>query len=163
MLTVVEFMTENPYTLSPDHTLSDARKSMSAHNIRHIPIVSDSDELVGIVSQRDVLAAEDSYLVNNEENRSSSNKRVALSAIMTTSLQTTVARAALRATAARLQRSKLGGLPVLTNNKLVGIITDSDFVAIAFNLMEQLEMVESTEYEDGELDGELDDALGKLL
>jgi len=160
MLTVLECMTESPYTLGPDNTLSDARNSMREHNIRHIPIVDDNAELVGIVSQRDVLAAGDSSLVHDEQNQGECDKRIALSAIMTTSIQTAEENADLRATAIRLQRNKLGCLPVVSNDKLVGIITDSDFVSIAINLMEQLEMVEPNEYEDDDLDRELDDAMG---
>ncbi|MFT7129652.1 MAG: CBS domain-containing membrane protein [Gammaproteobacteria bacterium] len=163
MLTVLEFVTENPYTLTADHSVGDACKSMSEHNIRHIPIVNDNAELVSIVSQRDVLTAEDSSLVKNEKNRRSSSELIALAATITRSIQTTTENADLRAVAVRLQRNKLRCLPVVTNNKLVGIITDSDFFAIAINLIELLEMGESTEYEDGKLDRELDDAVGKLL
>jgi CBS domain-containing membrane protein len=158
MLTVLECMTENPYTLSPDNTVDDARKAMDERKIRHIPIVNDNSELVGIVSQRDVLAAEDSSLVNTEQNRLASNRRVALSAIMTTPVQTAEENADLRATATRLQRNKLGCLPVVKNSCLVGIITDSDFVAIAINLMEQLEMAEPSENDD--LDSQLDEVMG---
>ena len=48
----------------------------------------------------------------------------------------------LRGTAMQLMQNRLGCLPVTRDEKLVGIITDSDFVAIAINLMEQLEQSE---------------------
>jgi CBS domain-containing membrane protein len=160
MITVLECMTENPYTLRPDNTVDDARKSMAERKIRHIPIVNDALALVGIVSQRDILAAEDSSLVNTEENRLASDKLVALSSIMTTSVQTAEENSDLRATATRLLRNKLGCLPVVKGGRLVGIITDSDFVAIAINLMEQLEMAEPNEYEDDDLDRRLDEVMG---
>ena len=44
-----------------------------------------------------------------------------------------------------LQKHKLGCLPVLSEGKLAGIITDSDFVQVAINLMEQLELSEPDE------------------
>jgi CBS domain-containing membrane protein len=77
---------------------------------------------------------------------------VALSSIMTSPVQTVEEQASLRGTAMQLQKNKLGCLPVLNNGKLVGIITDSDFVAIAVNLMEQLEATEPEEVEFGDQD-----------
>ena len=59
MLTVAEIMTREPYTLGPDDNLADARKLMAEHHIRHVPIVTGDNCLVGVVSQRDVLAAAD--------------------------------------------------------------------------------------------------------
>ena len=44
-----------------------------------------------------------------------------------------------------LHKNKLGCLPIIRNGKLTGIITDADFVAIAINLMEQLEASEPDE------------------
>ncbi len=44
-----------------------------------------------------------------------------------------------------MQKHKIGCLPVVEDNKLVGIITDSDFVAIAINLLELQEEIEPIE------------------
>ncbi len=143
MLTVAEIMTREPYSLGPDDTLENARRLMAEHHIRHIPVVSADDTLIGLVSQRDVLAAEDSTVLNEEGGQGSRDRYVAVSSIMTTPVQTVDENAGLRGTAMHLQKNKLGCLPVLNKGKLVGIITDSDFVAIAINLMEQLEVNES--------------------
>ena len=59
MLTIAEIMTREPYTLGPDDTLATARQMLAEHHIRHIPIVSAAGALLGVVSQRDVLAAGD--------------------------------------------------------------------------------------------------------
>jgi predicted transcriptional regulator len=48
----------------------------------------------------------------------------------------------LRTAAMYMQAHKYGCLPVVSDNKLVGIITDSDFIAIAINLIEQAELNE---------------------
>jgi CBS domain-containing membrane protein len=144
MLTVADIMTREPYTLGPDDTLATARNRMAEHHIRHIPIVSGEGSLIGLVSQRDVLSAADSTVVNKE----SGDERegyVALSSIMTTPVHTAEESASLRGTALLLQQKKLGCLPVMRKGALVGIVTDSDFVAIAINLMEQLEAVEPEE------------------
>lgn len=151
MLTVAEIMTREPYTLGPDDSLASARKMMAEHHIRHIPVVSAEGTLIGVVTQRDVLAASDSSVLSGKTDHSSEN-HVALSSVMTTPVQTVDENASLRGTAMHLQKNKLGCLPVLRKGKLVGIITDSDFVAIAVNLMEQIEQTEPEEldFEDEE-------------
>ena len=144
MLTVAEIMTREPYTLTPDDTLADARQMLAAHHIRHIPIVSADNSLIGLVSQRDVLAAGDTSVLN-EGGGGPRDNYVALSSIMSSPVQTADESSSLRGAAMHLQKYKLGCLPVLREGKLVGIITDSDFVAIAINLMEQLESGEPEE------------------
>lgn len=147
MFSVAEIMTREPYTLGPDNTMADARQLMAEHHIRHIPVVSGDGNLVGLVSQRDVLAAEDSTVLNEEGAPGSKDAYVAVSTIMTSPVQTVDENASLRGTAMHLQKNKLGCVPVLNEGRLVGIITDSDFVAIAINLMEQLEAEEPDEYD----------------
>jgi CBS domain-containing protein len=136
-------MTREPYTLGPDNSLGDARKLMSEHHIRHIPVVSGEGNVLGIISQRDVFAAEDSSVL--VKNRGSSDHYVALSAIMSSPVQWVDEHASLRGCALLLQKHKMGCLPVVRDGRLVGIITDSDFLGVAINLMEQLEISEPEE------------------
>jgi CBS domain-containing protein len=150
MFTVAEIMTREPYSLGPDDSLASARKMMAEHHIRHIPVLSGDGSLIGLVSQRDVLAAEDSTVLNEAGGPDSRDQYVAISSIMTTPVQSVEESAGLRGTAMHLQKNKLGCLPVLNEGQLVGIITDSDFVAIAINLMEQLESTEPEEEEFGD-------------
>ena len=147
MLTVSEIMTREPYTLGPDSNLAEARQLMAEHHIRHIPVLSNDGSLVGLVSQRDVLAAEDSSVVSSQQAIDATDRYVALSSVMTAPVQTVDERDSLRGTAIILQKSKVGCLPVLRDGDLIGIITDTDFVAIAINLMEQLEAQEPPEEE----------------
>ena len=151
MLSVAEIMTAEPYTLSPDDSLAQARKLMADHHIRHIPIVSGDGSLVGLVSQRDVLAAADSSVLPEQSSREQEENYVALSSVMTSPVQTVDEQASLRGTAMHLLQNRMGCLPVTRDDVLVGIITDSDFVEVAINLMEQLEQAEP---EMGDLDDE---------
>jgi len=64
---------------------------------------------------------------------------------MSTPVQIAEESTSLRGAALHLLKHKVGCLPVLRKSRLVGIITDSDFVAIAVNLMEQLEAAEPDE------------------
>jgi predicted transcriptional regulator len=66
---------------------------------------------------------------------------------MTSPVQTVDEHASLRGTAMHLQKNRMGCLPVLREGKLVGIVTDSDFVAIAITLMEQMEEAEPDEFD----------------
>lgn len=54
---ISKYMTTTPHTIGGDATLADASKAMSAHGIRHLPVV-DGDQLLGILTERDVTFVE---------------------------------------------------------------------------------------------------------
>jgi len=145
MFNVGEIMTREPYTLGTEDTLLDARELMANHCIRHVPIVNPDGNLLGLVSQRDVLGAADSNLFRAQSGAESKELYVALGSVMTAPVQTVDEKASLRGAAMHMQNNKLGCLPVVRKNTLVGIVTDADFVSVAINLMEQLETVEPEE------------------
>jgi CBS-domain-containing membrane protein len=74
---------------------------------------------------------------------------------MTRDVVTVDEHANLRSAALLIERHKYGCIPVATKGNLKGIITDSDFVAVAINLIEQLEETELDEPDVGE--AELDE------
>ena len=152
MLSVSEIMTREPYTLAPEASLSDARRLMAEHHIRHVPILSPEGTLIGVVSQRDILAASDSIL--SGEGAETKLGDAPLSELMTSPVQTVEPDSDLRGAALFLQKNRLGCLPVLSEGKLVGIVTDSDYVGVAINLMEQLELAEPVEEDELADDGE---------
>ena len=143
MLNVADIMTREPYTLGPDDSLTDARNLMAQHHVRHVPVVSSEGIILGLVSHRDVLAASDSSVLSQGE--AGKEAYVALSSIMTSPVKTVDERDSLRGTAQRMQQERIGCLPVTRKGDLVGIISDSDFVAVAVHLMEQLELSEPEE------------------
>ena len=148
MLSVDEIMTRDPHTLGPDDTLRDAALLMREHNIRHIPIVDAEGGVVGLVSHRDVLAASDSNVlrqVSLEEGDSGNEKYVALSSVMSTPVETTDDHASLLGAAITLRQHRMGCLPITRDGKLVGIISDSDFLEVAIALLEQVELSEPEE------------------
>jgi CBS domain-containing protein len=143
MLNVADIMTREPYTLGPDDSLTDARNLMAQHHVRHVPVVSSEGTILGLVSHRDVLAASDSSVLSPGE--AGKEAYVALSSIMTSPVKTVDERDSLRGTALRMQQERIGCLPVTRKGDLVGIVSDSDFVAVAVHLMEQLELSEPEE------------------
>ena len=55
MMTVAEMMTTGAKTLTQDDSLADVQAVMDKFSCHHVPIVAQASELVGLVSQRDVL------------------------------------------------------------------------------------------------------------
>ncbi|MBV1873959.1 MAG: CBS domain-containing protein [Gammaproteobacteria bacterium] len=142
MITVNEIMIKDVITMSPSESVSDAALQMAESNIRHIPIIDDQYHVVGLISQRDVLRAGSLSISQDEPNKSP-----AISQVMTKEIMTTHPRDSLRAAGLTLQQHKYGCLPVIKDKKLVGIITDSDFVGVAINLIEEQDnFEESKEY-----------------
>lgn len=140
MFSLDVLMTTDLITISPEATLADARKLMKEHRIRHLPVVEGDRQLVGLLTQSDVLAATDSSLRDPENRMHAAEVRV--SDVMITKIATIDSKASLRRAALFLESHRIGCLPVVTGERLVGIITDTDFVGIAINLLEQIEEME---------------------
>lgn len=151
MITIEEFMTREPYTLRETDSLDNARKIMTEKHIRHIPITDDDNHVLGLVTQRDVLAATEPGWKKAEENKSSESA-IRLSDIMIRGVSIIHKADSLRRAAMYLQSHKYGCLPVVSDECLVGIITDSDFIDIAINLLEQVEIAEEESNIEAEVD-----------
>ncbi|MAF84154.1 MAG: CBS domain-containing protein [Gammaproteobacteria bacterium] len=143
MISVKEMMSINVQTLSPGDSLEDAKQLMNVSGIHHIPIIDEAAKIVGLVSHRDVLGASESILSENRTMQNAGN--ILIESFMTRDITTVDGRANLREAALFLQRHKYGCLPVVTDGQLKGIVTDSDFVAIAIDLLEQAEASEPEE------------------
>ncbi|MFK5891750.1 MAG: CBS domain-containing protein [Pseudomonadota bacterium] len=135
-------MTDNVIALSPDDNLSKASELMSSKKIRHIPIVNENQNLVGLITQHDVLKAATSCLDASSNN---ADKNVPVSRIMITKVRTISPNERLKAAGLIMEKYKYGCIPVLSNDKLIGIITDTDFVGVAINLIEQMDYMEESE------------------
>jgi CBS-domain-containing membrane protein len=142
MITVDEIMSSELRTLSESDSLADAHKIMTESHIHHIPIVDGDSHLVGLISHRDVLAAGSKL---DDETAARHAGSIAIKEFMTRDVATVSPRANLRRAAIYLQRHSYGCLPVVEDDKLVGIITDTDFVGVAINLLEQMEATEPPE------------------
>ncbi|EKK9985124.1 CBS domain-containing protein [Vibrio vulnificus] len=154
MIKVEDMMTRHPHTLLRSHTLGDAKNMMEALDIRHIPVVDANKQLLGIVTQRDILAAQESSL-NRVSQESSFTLATPLYEMMHTSIMTVEPKAGLKESALYMQKHKVGCLPVVEKGHLVGIITDTDFVTIAINLLELQEEAEPEELEELEVEDDL--------
>ncbi|OYD26257.1 CBS domain-containing protein [Oceanimonas baumannii] len=133
---VSEIMSSRVLGLSPSASLAEARTLMQRHHIRHLPVI-ENEALIGLVSQRDILAAQESSLEQGRNGQFLEQHR--LSEIMITGVTTVSPHAGIREAALYLQKHKYGCLPVVNKGKLVGIVTDSDFIAVAIHLLEVLD------------------------
>ena len=104
----------NPFSLNPDHTLLDAEELMGRYRISGVPIVNDNNELVGIITNRDLRFVE-SYSKKISEAMTKEN-------LITAPIGTTLEEAK-----EVLQRYKIEKLPIIDDhNKLKGLITIKD-------------------------------------
>ncbi len=118
---VREIMQPHPITASPDISLEEAYSLMNAHNIRHLPILSGS-ELSGLITDRDLRLATSSLRAHPFP-PSATVARVMKSPVTTADPLDPVE------VAARTMRElKIGCMPVLEDNTLVGIFTSIDLL-----------------------------------
>ena len=119
---VSERMTANPVVISPTDTLANARRLMDRGKFRALPVL-ENGKLVGIVTDRD-LRKHEGLAGKAAEYLEWTKVTVAM-----TPDPMTVSPESLTLDAARLLlEHKIGGLPVVDNGKLVGIVTTSDLL-----------------------------------
>ena len=115
-------MTKEPITVGPDDLLIRASHKMQAGGFRRLPVVSDG-KLVGIVTERD-LREHRGYLEHTKIN-----------GVMTENPVTVVPGTTLEEAARILLERQIGGLPVVANGRLIGIITTSDILNAFLDVM----------------------------
>lgn len=126
---VRDVMTREVVTLDREDELGLAGEIMRLGRIRHLPVVQkEGGGLVGVLSQRDLLRA--ALQRCGAAARPSESKTVAVCEVMTPAPTSAAPETPLRAAASLMLREKIGCLPILEAGKLVGILTESDFVAL---------------------------------
>lgn len=122
---VEQIMTKEVETLSPTDTIETAIKLMDERNIRHLPLVNDEQEIIGIVTERDIKEAAPSIL---EVEKIHTTLEFPLSSIMTTNIITGHPLDFVEEVAVLFYHHKIGCLPIVNAGKLVGIITGTDLL-----------------------------------
>jgi len=126
--TVRDIMAKDPVTLGRDDTLDLARDIMTLGRIRHFPVV-ENDELVGVVSQRDLFRVSLGSAMRYDENAQREFlKTVAVKDVMSYPPLSVTADAPIKEAARLMVDRKIGCLPVLDAGKLVGLITETDLL-----------------------------------
>ena len=148
MMALDSIMTTDVVTIGVDDNLELAREIMRDQRIRHLPVVDGENSLVGLITTTNVLAATDSFLRDDETKLHPEEIRV--NDVMVSDVITVDEHAGIRQAAVFLEKHRIGCLPVVTDGELRGIVTDTDFVGVAINVLEQMEDAEDAdlEYED---------------
>jgi|SoiMethySBSTD1v2_1073268.scaffolds.fasta_scaffold522291_2 acetoin utilization protein AcuB len=119
-------MTADVVTTSPATTIAEALALTRKHRIRHLPIVAD-ERLVGLVTDRDLRLAMPPNWADQQGNElrdALRNKTVG--EFMVTNIVTTAPEAPIEQAARLLYEHKIGCLPVMSGDNLVGILTETD-------------------------------------
>ncbi len=133
---VKDRMTHPVITVTPDTPIMEAREIMRRERIRRLPVVDKEGNLVGIVTEKDILNASPSaattlsvwelnYLLS----------KITVGEIMTRDVITATEDMPLEEAARLIADHKVGALPVVRDRKVVGIITESDLFRVFLELM----------------------------
>ena len=130
-MTVKDVMTANVTTLKRNEKLTLADDLMNLGRIRHLPVLDDGEELIGIVSQRDLFRGALAQAIGyGQHARRKLLETLLVKEVMTTEPTTTTPETPLADAAQVLMEKKIGCLPVVANGSLVGILTEADFVKL---------------------------------
>ena len=125
---VCDLMTATPITVDPTTPMLEARQRMAQARIRHLIVVED-DCVVGIITDRDIrlnLPSPATSLSVWELNFLLASLTVR--SVMTSSVLVVESQRPIAEAARIMIDHKIGALPVVDEGRLVGIVTESDFV-----------------------------------
>lgn len=133
---VADVMTRKTVTLSPHHGFSEAVSLMADRHFRHIVVVDPGGQIVGVISDRDILRT--LARTNNWQTKD-------VSQIMTRDPVTVKRETPLSVAVAKIVAKRINCLPVLDDEeKVCGILTSTDLLKAYQKLLESLESNRAT-------------------
>jgi acetoin utilization protein AcuB len=132
---VADIMTRNPVTVTPRNAIRTAINLMREGGYRRLPVV-DRGRLVGIITDRDLRRAANSpFVVREQWYDNFILDHIEVGSCMTPN-PLTIEPSASIADAARLMRNhKIGGLPVVAEGQLMGIVTETDLLDFLIEIL----------------------------
>ena len=128
---VSDLMTQDVKTITPGTNLLELADLFDSNDVRHVPVVDDEGEVVGLVSDRDLLR---NVLTDQADVplsvRQTAMRDALVESIMTEDVITVEPNASLRTAARLLLDNKFGCLPVTEGAHLLGIVTQADFLGV---------------------------------
>jgi acetoin utilization protein AcuB len=136
-LTVEQVMTSDPVTVAPTDSIRVAIERMRERGCRRLPVVAQS-QLVGIVTDRDLRRATNSPFVLRERWYDEFMlDHIPVHACMHPNPITVSPRTPIVDAAKLMRDQKIGGLPVVDGDCLVGIVTETDLLNFLIQILEQ--------------------------
>lgn len=131
-LSVRDLMTLNVLSVERNQKLSTADDIMRLGRVRHVLVVDESGALEGVVSQRDLFhGGLLKALGFGTRGKQHALDSLLVKEAMNTEPITTTPDASLQSAACLMAENKIGCLPVLEAGRVVGILTEGDFVLLA--------------------------------
>lgn len=118
-------MTAEVITAAPSTTLAEALTLTRSHRIRHLPIL-DSNRLVGLVTDRDLRLAMPPIWAEQQDELRDALRNKTVGDVMVKSIITTSPDTPIEQAAKQLYEHRIGCLPVMEADKLIGILTETD-------------------------------------
>jgi acetoin utilization protein AcuB len=132
---VEDVMSRALVTIAPAETLRAAFDLLLKNRIRHLPVV-DGSALVGIVTDRDVKRATPSVLSGIDRGEYDHVlETTKVGQVMTRDPVTVTPKTALKAAVEIFLTRRVGALPVVDDGRLVGILSDTDVMRVALDLL----------------------------
>ncbi len=132
---VCDFMTKKVFTLEKSKKIFIAKEIMEWAHIRHVPIVDSERKLVGIISHHDILkvsvASIETRIAKAEKNQHLWS--IVVEDVMSPANYTINPEAHISEAAKLMRTHKIGCLPVVEDEFLVGIITAHDLLQVVEN------------------------------
>ena len=136
-----DVMTPDPVTISPNHSIGAALARMRRGGFRRLPVV-EKEKLVGIITDRDLrLAMNSPFIMREGWYDSYLMEHIEVRSCMTPDPITVDANEDILSAVRLMRTQKIGGAPVIENDDLVGIITETDLL----DYLEQLLAAQETE------------------
>lgn len=127
-MNVGEIMTTEVVALKMGEELSLASDIMTLARIRHLPVV-EGDQLVGIISQRDLFKASLASVMGHDFKQTRDHlKKITIKEVMVKDVATIGPDAKIHEAGNTMIEKKIGCLPVIQNGKLVGMVTETDIL-----------------------------------
>ena len=128
MKRVADIMTRVPVTVEPENSVATAIRLMRKDNLRRLPVVEDG-ELVGMVTSGDLRRITGlSSILNDQSQDNFLWYHIPIANVMSKNPITLSPDAPVSEAARLIVEYKIGGLPVLDDDELVGIITATDLL-----------------------------------
>jgi len=130
-LTVREVMTHEVKTVSRNDRLSVAEDLMKVGRFRHVVVVEEDGQLAGVVSQRDLFYGALAWsLGQGSEAHRRTLEALPVKQVMTTNLAVVEPDMLLSRAGALMIEHRVGCLPVVEQERVIGILTEGDFLAL---------------------------------